>query len=152
MKGSAFIKLTTENDSSYVDIFDVYGVSFMKDSYINLINTVKQKEYVKNSSRLQHGTQYLVSSDYSRMNENQTNVTILLEASNMADYVTKFENFSSKLRSGTICLKIPSWYRVLKLVCTAIQPKKKYNDKYATFAITFVEPNPNDRMVLTAQS
>ena len=148
MKGSAFIKLTTEADSAYVDIYDTYGVSFTKDTYFNLINNVKQKEYVKNTSRLQNGTRYLTGSAYSRMTENQTTVEILLEAATKAEFVTKFENLSAKLCLGTICLKIPSWNRILKLVCTAIKPKVRYKNNYATFAITFIEPDPTDRVAI----
>ena len=148
MKGSAFIKLSTEIDAYYVDIYDTYGVSFIKDTYFKLLTGMKQKEYVKNTSRIQHGTQYLVNSTTSKMQEIQTSVEVLLEATSKADYITKLESFSAKLRSGIICLKIPSYYRVLKLVCTAISPKQKFINNYATFAITFVEPNPNDREVL----
>ena len=149
MKGSAFIKVSGEADNQYVDIYDTYGVSFFKDTYFNLITGLKQKEYVKNSSRIQNGTQYLVNSTTSKVAENQTTVTVLLEASSISDYVTKLESFSSKLRSGVIFLKIPSWLRVLKLVCTAIQPKQRYKNNSATFTLTFVEPNPADRIVLT---
>ena len=146
MKGSAFIKLQTEEDSSYEDIFLMYGVSFFKGSYLKLLNTSKANEYVKNESRLEHGTRYLASPQYAKRGEKEVSLDILLEADSMADFVSKYENFTDRISDGLIFLKIPTYHRVFKLVYSDILPKQEYRDKKATFTLRLIEPNPKDRI------
>lgn len=149
MKGSAFIKLSTEEDSAYEDIFTEYGVSFIKGSYIKLINGGKAKDYVKNESRLEHGTRYIAKRQYIKQSEKTITLDILLEADTMSDFVTRYEAFTNRISDGLIFLKIPSRYRVFKLVYSDIMPKQEYRNKKATFTLSLIEPNPKDRIVLT---
>ena len=148
MKGSAFIKLQSEADTAYQDIFEVYGVSFIKGGYLKLLNTSKAKEYVKNESRLEHGTRYLASPNYAKRSEREVSLDILFEANSMADFVTKYEAFTDRVSSGLFFLKIPTYHRVFKLVYSDITPKQKYRENKATFTLKLTEPNPKDRIVL----
>lgn len=148
MKGSAFIKLKGEADTAYIDIYDTYGVSFFKGSYIKLLNTSKAKDYIKNESRIEHGTRYLTGSAYQKRSERDVSLDILLEADTMADFVSRFETFMDKISSGMIYLKIPSRYRVFKLVYSDILPKQEYRNKRATFTLKLTEPNPKDRDII----
>jgi len=149
MKNSAFIKLATEQDSAYVDIFDTYGVSFFKGSYLKLINTSRGKSYVTNESRLTNGTQYLASATYAKRSERSVSLDILMEASSKADFVTKYEAFTNKIANGGLFwLKIPSYARIFKLVYSDIQPKQEYRNNRATFTLSLIEPNPLDRVTV----
>lgn len=149
MKNSAFIKLSSESDSAYVDIFTSYGVSFVKGSYLKLLNTARAKDYVTNNSRLQNGTQYLASAINSKVSEKSVTLELLLEASSSSDFSTKYEGFTSKITQGLFYLKIPSKSRVFKLVYSNITPKQEYRNFKATFTLELIEPNPKDRITLT---
>lgn len=148
MKGSAFIKLQSENDSAYEDISVVYGVSFIKGGYLKLLNTSRAKEYVKNESRLEHGSRYLASSQYAKRAEREVSLDILFEASSMANFVTRYEAFTDKVSSGMFFLKIPTYHRVFKLVYSDITPKQEYRENKAIFTLKLIEPNPKDRIVI----
>ena len=145
MKNSALIK--TSNESLYKDIYTEYGVSFIKGSYIKLLNKSQAKEYVKNKSRLEHGTRIIRPS--TKYTEKSVSLDLLLEADTMAQFVERYEAFTEHLGRGLIYLKIPSRYRIFKLVYKNITPKQEYRHKKATFTLEMIEPNPEDRIILT---
>lgn len=149
MKNSAFIKLATEADSAYVDIFTAYGVSFVKGSYLKLINTSRAKDYITNESRLDDGTEYLTGATLSKRAERSVSLDILMEASSKSDFVTKYEAFTDKIANGGMFwLKIPSYARIFKLVYSDIQPKQEFRNNRATFTLSLKEPNPKDRVTV----
>ena len=148
MKNSAFIKLSTESDNQYIDIYEQYGVSFFKGAYLKLLNMSAVKEYVTNNDRLSHGVQYLLGNNFSRFNEKTTAVEILMEAETQQQFIERYEDFTSKLSSGLFFLKLPSRYRILKLVYSDISVKQEYCNGYATFTLSLKEPNPKDRIII----
>ena len=149
MKNSAFIKLASEEDSSYVDIYTTYGVSFLKGSYYKMIKRGSSKGYTSNESRLTDGIQYLAKPSFAKYSKKAFSVEILLEASSMSDYVSKIESFTDKISSGLFFLKIPSRFRVFKLVYTDMKEKQEFRNGKAIFTLDLEEPNPRDRIVLT---
>lgn len=149
MKGSAFIKLATEADSAYVDIYTQYGVSFIKGSYMKLMSKAASKGYVTNESRLEHGVRIIAKAQYAKYASRTVSVDILMEAASEDAFNTRYENFTAKISQGLIFLKIPTKKRVFKLVYSNIKPKEEYKGNYGTFTIDLMEPNPNDRLVLT---
>lgn len=154
MKGSAYIKRaegegTASDSRNYVDIYDTYGVSFIKGSYLTLLKKSASKEYVTNNSRLDDGVQMIASSDYAKYNSRSFSVSILLEAPSKSDFVSRVENFTEKISRGAFFLKIPSIQRVFLLVYNDIEIKQEYRKYKATFTLKLTEPNPTDRTVLT---
>ena len=148
MKGSAFIKLASEADTSYEDIYTVYGVSFIKGSYQKLQDAGKAKTYVSNESRLEDGRRYVITSTYAKREEKKISLDILFEASTMKNYVDNYEAFVNRISTEIFFLKIPSRYRVFKLVYSDIKIKQEYRNNKAIFTLELVEPNPRDRIVL----
>lgn len=148
MKNSAFIKLASEADSAYEDIYTVYGVSFVKGSYLQLLNTSGAKEYASNDSRLQHGVQYVASPQYAKRTEKKISLDIVIEASTRAQFISRYEAFTERISNGLFFLKIPSFFRVFKLVYSNIAVKQEYRNKWATFTLELKEPNPKDRIVI----
>lgn len=146
MKNSALI--SKDSGSTWVDIYQVYGASFIRGSYTKLIMRQQVKDYVKNESRLQHGSRYLVGSDYTKYKEKTTRCDILIEASSESDLSDKIENFTDFMSTGSIWLKIPSKYRVLKLVYSDIQYKDEYRGNKVIFTIELIEPDVTDRIEL----
>jgi hypothetical protein len=149
MKNSAFIRLSGESDSNYVDIYTSYGVSFVKGSYLTLLVKSASKGYVGNDSRLENGIRVVAKPSYAKFKEKKMSLTILLEASSRSDFSSKLENFTAKISQGLFFLKIPSKARVFKLVYNDIKPKQEFRDFKATFTLDLTEPNPADRVTIT---
>lgn len=146
MKNSAFIKLEGEEDSQYIDIFDEYGVSFMKGEYLKLLSKAATKSYVENESRLQHGVQMIAKPKYARFQKRTVSCSILMEASSASQFSSRFEAFTEKVSQGLFYLKIPSKNRIFKLVYSDLKIKQEYRGNRATFTLEMTEPNPNDRL------
>ena len=147
MKNSAFIK-TDGTEDAYVDIYDHYGVSFIKGSYLTLLKKSASKGYVENDSRLQHGVQMVAKPKYSRYAKRSLSLQILMEASSSSEFSTRLESFTDKLSQGQFLLKIPSKNRIFKLVYNDIKIKQEYRGNRATFTLELTEPNPNDRLTI----
>ena len=148
MKNSAFIKLAEEADSQYVDIYTQYGVSFIKGAYLQLLKRSASKSYVENDSSLDNGVQMVAKQRYGKYQKKSVSVQFLLEASDRQQYVSRVEGFIDKISQGLFCLKIPSLYRVFRLVYTDIKIKQEFRNNHATFTLEMVEPNPMDRVNL----
>ena len=145
MRNSAYIK-TSDEGAQYVDIYSEYGVSFMKGSYLKLLNYSKAKEYVQNDSRLENGVQILATADYAKVMARTISLNIFMEAGSRYEFVNRYEAFTKLLNHGVFFLKIPSSYRAYKLVYSDIQPSQDFNGKYGIFALSLIEPNPEDRV------
>lgn len=146
MKNSAFIRLADESDDKYVDIYDTYGVSFLKGSYLALLKKSASKDFVENDSRLEHGVQMVAKPDYAKYSKRTVSVSIIMEANTSAQFSTRFETFQDKIMQGLFYLKIPSVNRVFKLVYSDLKIKQEYRGNFATFTLEMVEPNPQDRL------
>jgi len=148
MKNSAYIKRADEDDSLYKDLYEEYGVSFLKGSYLSLLSKAKAKDYVKNDSRLLDGVQYLATPATMKKADKNVSLTILMEGTDSDDFTSKYESFTDKISGGLIFLKVPSKKRVFKLVYSDIQIKQEYFQNKATFTLSMIEPNPEDRIIL----
>ncbi len=148
MKNSAFIRLADETDDEYVDIYETFGISFLKGTYLTLLKKSSSKDYVENDSRLQHGVQMVAKPDYAKYSKRTVSVTILMEASTAAQFSSRFEMFQDKIMQGLFYLKVPSINRVFKLVYSDLKIKQEYYRNFATFTLEMVEPNPQDRLVV----
>lgn len=148
MVESAKIKLQGQSDDEYIDIYTEYGVSFLKGSYIELLKRSSSKGYVKNESRLQHGTRMVAKAKYAHYTEKKFSVSIIMEACCMQHFVERFEGFQDLISQGLFYLKIPSRYRVFKLVYSDLKVKQEYRNEKAIFTLELIEPNPYDREIL----
>lgn len=146
MKNSAFIRLADETDDKYVDIYETYGVSFLKGSYLTFLKKSASKGFVENDSRLEHGVQMVTNPDYAKYSKRTVSVSLLMEASSASQFSSRFEAFQDKIMQGLFYLKIPSICRVFKLVYSDLKIKQEYRRNFATFTLEMTEPNPQDRI------
>ena len=140
------IKNFTSED--YSDLLSTYGVRFVRGAYEALLTPFGMKEYVTNTSRLEHGTRYSAT-EYNKRKERSVSFPVVLEGTDINDYITKYEAFLTLLASGMVYLKVPLLGRVYKLVYTKCDNFKFYGPNKATFTISFNEPDPTDRPPLT---
>lgn len=147
MQNGIQIKLSTQADSSYEDIFDVYGVRLLRGGYEALLAPTVLKSYVSNESRLSNGTTYVVQD--SKVKERKVSLEVSLEADSYDNYLTNFEAFLAKLASGIVYFKVPRLKRVYKLVYTGCSKFSFLSRERSTFTLDLIEPNPSDRIAIT---
>ena len=145
MKNSAFVKLAGEDNTSYVDIYTEYGVSFIKGAYLQLLKRPASKGYVTNDSVLANGVQVLAKPKYAKYGSKNVSVKILLEAGSRQQYIDRLERFMAKISQGLFCLKIPSYHRVFRLVYTDIKISQEFRNYRATFTLEMTDPNVDNR-------
>ena len=132
------------SSSSYTDLRTVYGVMLARGAYEALLTPFGMKDYVTNLSRLEHGTRF-AATQYNKKKEREVGIPVVIEGTNIDDYLEKYEAFLSLLAGGMVFLKVPRLKRVFKLVYTKCGNFKFDSERKATFTIEFLEPNPDDR-------
>lgn len=132
------------NAGVYNDLLGTYGVRFVRGAYEALLTPFGMKDYVTNKSRLEHGTRY-TATQYNKRDERTVSIPVILEGTDINDYLTKYEAFLALLAGGMVYLKVPRLSRVFKLVYTKCGNFKFYGLNKATFTIEFKEPDPTDR-------
>ena len=138
------VKIKQWSADSFDDLFDTYGVRLVRGAYEALLTPFGMKDYVTNQSRLEHGTRY-VATQYSKKKEREVGFQVVLEGTDMDDYLEKYEAFLDLLAGGMVVLKVPRLKQDFKLVYTKCGNFKYDSDRKATFTIEFKEPNPEDR-------
>lgn len=137
MKGQAYI--------NGKDIWETWGASLMKGSYEKLLKPASMKEYISNSSRLEHGSRIIANPQTARTNEREISLQIVIEGSSESDYLSKMASFMAELEKGSIQLKVPRVGLVYKLVYTDCSSYGDYGLKIGKFTVKFIEPNTKDR-------
>ncbi len=148
MKNQAYIKLTSEEDTAYIDL-DNYGITLVKGWREALLTPAPVKSFVSNDSRLKHGQSVIATSEYVKMDKRDVSISFFLEGSTQDDYLSKYESFLRKIAySGQICMKVPCLKRTFKLVYSQCSQFGDYGLKKGKFTIKLTEYNPNDRGTL----
>lgn len=146
MKGQAYIKLSGEEDSAYVDIYTEYGVTLTRGWREEILKPTAMKSYIQNTSRLEDGIRMVASKNYAKVDSREISLSMILKGSDETDYLTKYENFLNKIAfSGLIYLKIPVMKRIFKVVYSDCSKYGDYGLKIGNFTLKFTEPNPKDR-------
>lgn len=149
MTNGIYIKLSTEHDSAYRELWQEYGVRLLRGAYEALLTPTGMKDYVTNESRLAHGTEYAAHARYAKQKERKVGLSVVLEAVDYDHYLAQYEAFMELLTSGMVWLKVTRLNRVFKLVYTECSKFSFGEYRKATFTLEFVEPNPTDRPAIT---
>lgn len=137
MKGQAYI--------NGKDIWLTWGAKFWKGTYERLMKPAPMKDYISNSSRLEHGTRILVSESIARTDEREVSIQFLIEGSSESDYLSKYNSFIEELEKGSIELNVPKLSATYKLVYTDCSSYGNYGNRMGKFTVRFKEPNVKDR-------
>ena len=127
------------------DIWLTWGASLIKGSYEKLLKPAPMKEYISNSSRLEHGVRVISNPNNAKTNERELALQFIIEGSNETDYLSKTSQFFEELEKGSVALKVPRLKLVYKLVYTDCSSYGDYGIKMGKFTVKFREPNTKDR-------
>ena len=128
------------------DAYETWGVSMGKGFLDALDSFVPMKEYVTNSSRLEHGEQVLVGTPRVGARDVTLGFTIMGENENI--YRARRKAFEAVLQQGFVNVVVPALgEEVYKLLY--IGKSTTYNMNvarcFSEVTIKFREPNPSDR-------
>ena len=126
------------------DAYTTWGVNMGEDFLESFLTPSPMKAYIENKSRLENGKQ--VDTTNAKVDERDVQVTITLEGSSQADYLSKYESFVTELYKGPILMKVPALKKVYHLTYDSSPTKMgNYGLCFGKFTLKFNEPNPANR-------
>lgn len=132
------------------DAYDEWGVSLEDNALATLMTPPAMKDYVKNESRLEHGTRYLPKNP--KTSERTIDLPMHLVASSRLDYFSKYLSFCEELKKGTLDIRTAYQedviYHCLYQSCSQI---RQYIDGLAIFSLKLIEPNCDDRTFVSEE-
>lgn len=140
------IKLAYEN--AYEGLWTTYKIRLIKGAYAELLRYPPIKEYVTNTSSLEHGVRYDLpqSASYeSKFNEKTFSIEIFIDASSESEMETLLASFVGKYHRNLFYLYVKSKNLVFKLVYKDLERLRIYRDGKGIFALKLTEINPADR-------
>lgn len=139
------IRLATETDSDYVNLYTTYGVRFVRGAYEALLTPAGMKEYISNDNRLRNGSQYAALATSAKKKAREVAIPFSIEASTESAFFTRYEAFLEKVSSGLVYLRVPRLNKVFKVVYTSCDRFGISQLKDAIFTLRMIEPDPTDR-------
>lgn len=128
------------------DAYQEWGIS-MGEGFLNVLEEpAPLKEYVTNSSRLEHGVQY--SKTVPKTDERSLVLNFIIDGVNSNDFIAKRKNFYSILYNGDIDICVPvngeSIYH-LKYTGKSVTYSQNIERTSCKIAVKFQEPNVMNR-------
>lgn len=137
MTGDVFINGT--------DAFTAWGINFEDGALSALMTPPPAKDYIVNSSRLQHGKR--ITNNSPKMDSNEYNLPFHLIAVSREDFFSKYANFCTNVLENGVLDITTRYYPgvVFKCIYNSCVQFKEYNQSFATFVLKVTEENPKDR-------
>ena len=138
MTGELFIN----NKDAYV----TWGISMDGTSLSALMTPPPMKEFIENSSRLEHGKHVITSNP--KLDERNITLQINLTAKDKDTFFSRYLSFCEELSNGI--LNIRTKYQpttVYKMIYLSCNQFSQFMQGIAKFSLKLCEPNPNDREI-----
>lgn len=129
-----------------IGIRSEWGAWLVKGGYEKLLSPAPMKSYITNTSRLNHGTDYVVHNPVTDSRE--LSLQFFIEGNTELDYLSKYKSFIDELEKGSIVLSVPRLKTIYKLVYIRCSSYGDYGLKKGKFTVNFIEPNVKDREVI----
>lgn len=131
------------------DAWDVWGVS-MGDGFLSAIDApCALKDYAKNTSRAEHGSQYVILSGTQKYAERTVKLPFVILADTEAEYRKRKDAFIAVLNKGNVTIQVPAIGTTYNLLYTGKGASYTLSRSRLVSKVTleFIEPNPSDRTV-----
>ena len=127
------------------DAWTTWGIGMDSSGLSALMTPAPVKEFVSNESRLEDGTQYIVTNP--KVRERELNLRLCLYAPTAALFYARYDAFCKDvLATGTV--NISTKYLtgvVFRCIYQSCTQYTQYRGKVAKFALKLMEPDPTDR-------
>ena len=129
-----------------VDAYESWGVRMGK-GFLDAIDTfIPMKDYVVNSSRLEHGERILLGTP--KVAARDVTLSFTINGVSEGDYRNKRKLFEEELQKGMVQIVVPALgVEVYKLIYIGKSPSYNMNFSrtFSELSVKFREPNPKDR-------
>ena len=126
------------------DAYDTWGISMTDTSLSSLMTPAPNKEYIENSSRLEHGKR--VITDNAKVDERSLSLEIHLIAPTRDLFFERYLSFCEELKKGALEIKtsyqVDVVYRMIYKSCSQFS---QFMQGIGKFTLKLEEPNPEDR-------
>ena len=128
------------------DAYTTWGISMESTSLSALMTPAPMKDFIENSSRLEHGKRVITSNP--KINERNITLEIHLTAKNKESFFERYLSFCEELATGVLNIKTKYQpdivYKTIYLSCNQFS---QFMQGIGKFALKLCEPNPNDRNI-----
>lgn len=149
--------ITTYINGDTANTYSRYGIRLAETSVTALMTPPPLKDYITNSSALEHGKRVLTDSgNRPKVNEREVQLVISLEASSLAQFLIRYRAFCDVLRQGSISLTLKiqegdtNYKETFYLNYLSCSQYSEYNGRLGKFTLKFNEPNPENRTLTTS--
>lgn len=142
--------------SSWVDVFDTYGISFTDASLSRLMTPAPNKEVIENKSRLQQGKRVVRDPSYVRKDERDVSLEMHMSAPNKATFWSRYSKFCRdfldngffdiKHRDITYKENETTKNYVFRMTYSSCEEFSEFIQQIAKFTLTLNEPDPSNRL------
>lgn len=124
-----------------------WGIVFDSSSISALMTPASMKDYIENSSRMDHGKKVIINSDLARLDSRSVTLTFALYAKSEDEFFSRYSSFCEEIQStGKIDIKLSIMSgTVYKCIYKSCSQFTQYNNKLANFSMKVEEYNPADR-------
>ncbi len=124
------------------DAFTRWGINLEDGALSALMTPPPLKEFVENTSRLEHGKRVIATNP--KYAERELTLPFHIIASSKSDFLGKYGLFCTDVLSkGTICLstryQTGVYYNLIYVSCTQF---RQFQQEMAVFSLKVIEPNP----------
>lgn len=130
------------------DAYTEWGISMDTSSLSALMTPPPMKDFVENTSRLQHGKRMVTTNP--KVDERNITLTFNLTAKTKELFFSRYSSFCEELKKGT--LAITTKYQddvVYKTVYQSCTQFTQFMQGIAKYSLKLTEPNPEDRTATT---
>lgn len=127
------------------DAFTTWGANMGKDFIDKLLEPCSLKNYVENSSRLEHGKHIIV--DAPKLASRELQLMLTLQGSSETDLRNKRTALLTELYKGNVTIRVPKLgTQTYKMVYRkGVSFGMNTARTFCKLTVKFDEPNPNDR-------
>lgn len=141
-----------DKTATWVDVYDVYGISFTDASLSRLVTPPPKKENIENKSRLQHGKRVVRKTSYVRTDERNVSLEMHLSAPGKAAFWQRYRAFCADfLDNGFFEIRHRDFVDgygnmlIFRVTYEACEEFSEFMQQLAKFTLTLNEPDPTNR-------
>ena len=129
------------------DAYDEWGMFLDETSLSSLMTPAPNKEFIKNSSRLEHGKRVITSNPMK--DERNLVLQVCFTAQTEDLFFKRYVSFCKELDTGVLTIKTKYQPDVMyKTIYVSCNQFSQFMRGIAKFSLKLIEPNPNDRNLI----
>lgn len=139
------LHIRTSEDGQWVDAYEVYGMSLDQSGLSTLMTPASNKEYIKNTSRTEHGSRITPSSP--KKSERSVTLSFNLTAKDEEQFMSRYAKICEEILDGGYIEMKTSFQKdvVYKMFYESCTQFSQFRQAIGKFSLKLNEPNPKDR-------